>query len=81
MLKQAEQPANLLGLYTIPTMRVKGSTFHKILIPKKVLALFFFSFKVKQIQYIHYHNTYKEKLIFRRGAMLQIKIFMNFRAV
>lgn len=43
MLKQAEQPANLLGLGAIPTMQVKGSNFHKILIPVKVPALFFFS--------------------------------------
>lgn len=39
MLKQAEQSANLLGLCANPTMHVKGSNFHKILIPLKVLVL------------------------------------------
>lgn len=66
MLKQAEQPANLLGLCAIPTMQVKGSNFHKILIPVKVLALFFL-LKVKQIQYNHYYNMHKEKTNLKTG--------------
>lgn len=76
MLKHAEQPANLLGLCAIPTMCVKGTNFHKKLIPGKLLALFF-SYKVEQIQYIHH----QEKLIFKSSTIPLIKIFMNFRAV
>lgn len=80
MLKQAEQPANLPGLCAIPTMQVKGSNFHKILIPVKVLALFP-PLKLSKSNIFITITCTKKKLIFRRGAILQIKIFMHFRDV